>query len=249
MPTSRYSHILLLLLSLTLTPQIALAQDDKSAPEKQPSPIIVELYTSRDCSSCPPADEIFSHLANNPNIIALSCPVSYWSQPWYGKDDLSQDFCDVRQHGYTKTLGTRSVYTPQMIVNGVTEFVGSHPDELDAALKTQKDHITGKITLSAKEGGIIRMELPALHKDGYLSYRLWGFGYKKDWTENVKSGENKGKTIHYANIARTYHNMGSWMGDQAIFDLQKPDADVDGLIVFAQANGYGEIVAAGKIEF
>ncbi|MCB1784124.1 MAG: DUF1223 domain-containing protein [Alphaproteobacteria bacterium] len=213
------------------------------------APLVVELYTSHGCSSCPPADAIMEKLAARQDIIALSCPVSYWDGPWSANSSLSRDFCDVRQHGYADSLQTHDVYTPQMVVNGETQFIGSRANELENALKKESPRAPLPIKLETKEDGIIRVTLPTLPVDGYLTYRLWGFGYKKNWTESVSGGENNGHTITYANAARTYHNMGGWMGEETIMDLKKPDEPIDGLVIFAQANGYGQIVAAGKIEF
>jgi hypothetical protein len=146
-------------------------------------------------------------------------------------------------------LGKKSVFTPQMIVNGKISFTGSHRDKLELALKSAQTQAIKPIRLESLGGGVLRMMLPRLPNDGYLSYRLWGFGYQAHWTEDVSGGENSGRTIVYVNAARSFHNLGSWMGKEKTITLRRPDENIDGLLIFAQANGYGPIVAAGRLAF
>jgi len=96
-------------------------------------PIVVELYTSQGCSSCPPADAILGKLANRPGIIALSLPVTYWDMLGW-KDTLASDTNTRRQKAYAAALKRGGVYTPQMIVDGTGDVVGSHEQEVNAAI-------------------------------------------------------------------------------------------------------------------
>ena len=99
---------------------------------------VVELFTSEGCSSCPPAEAVLSHIMeeatkNHKNIICLEYHVDYWNKIGW-KDPFSKNQFTMRQSNYSSVLHQRDLYTPQMIVNGETEFVGSHADEADAAI-------------------------------------------------------------------------------------------------------------------
>ncbi len=208
------------------------------------APIVVELFTSQGCSSCPPADKILGALSQNENIITLGCHVRYWDRPEW-KDTLSHDYCDMRQHGYAGLKNSKRVYTPQMIVNGKDEFVGSHSSKVKAALKRAQDNPIQAITLKA-DASTIQFTLPAVQQ---ASYRIWAYGYKNNVYQSIGNGENSGRKVTYTTPVNSYTNLGSWNGDATIHSFEKPAEDIDGIAILAQKNGYGEIVAAGKLQF
>src|ERR1700732_4753488 len=92
----------------------------QSTPSRGPS--VVELFTSQGCSSCPPADRILGQLARDPKVLAISFPVDYWDYIGW-KDTLATPSYTARQKAYASTSGKRQVYTPQVIVNGLTDAV------------------------------------------------------------------------------------------------------------------------------
>ena len=92
-----------------------------AAPE---GPVVVELFTSQGCSSCPPADALLGELARRPHVLALALHVTYWNDLGW-QDRFSQDQFDERQRLYSRQLGRSSIYTPQMVVNGTRDVVGS----------------------------------------------------------------------------------------------------------------------------
>ncbi len=206
-------------------------------------PVVIELFTSQSCSSCPPADKILSQLAEQENVIALGCHVSYWNH-LHWKDTLSHEFCDVRQHGYGQYSGKKQIYTPQMIVNGQEQFVGSRADHLNAALKRTTTAPLKPIQIEKTSNNSITFTLPDVESD---EYRLWAFGYKLKHNQNIPSGENRGLKTTYANPIASYINLGSWSGQAAYqqFDLSKEN--IDAIAILAQKGGYGPIVAAGKM--
>ena len=101
------------------------------------SPVVVELFTSQSCSSCPPADRNLGKLSENPNVIALGFHVTYWNH-LHWEDTLSNEFSTKRQRSYAAAFRNGRVYTPQMVVNGEQEFVGSNGSKVNAALKKAK---------------------------------------------------------------------------------------------------------------
>ena len=95
---------------------------------------VVELFTSQGCSSCPPADKIVGELAKDPNVIALSMPIDYWDYLGW-KDTLADSRFSARQKAYSHVRGDRNLYTPQMIVNGSAQVIGSDRAAIDGAIK------------------------------------------------------------------------------------------------------------------
>src|SRR2546430_9680821 len=120
------SKICALLLSLCL----ALAIAPLHAGER---PIVVELFTSEGCSSCPPADALLAELAGRPDVLALSFHVDYWDRLGW-KDPFSSPDATRRQHGYAEPFGISTGYTPQMVVDGRWQAVGSDRSEVEQAL-------------------------------------------------------------------------------------------------------------------
>ncbi len=211
------------------------------------APIVVELYTSQGCSSCPPADKILGQLAQHPRIFALSCHVTYWDYLGW-KDTLAHPFCTDRQTGYRKVKNARNYYTPQMIINGNDEFPGHRSGKIKAAIERANNNPIKPISLSHKNKQTIVAGLPTL--GARSNYTLWVFGYKKHHNENVQQGENRNRKLQSTNSIHMLESLGKWDGRQGMkrFDIGKTD-DIDGLVVVAQINGYGPIAAAGRIEF
>src|SRR5437899_3718571 len=119
---------------------------------------VVELFTSQGCSSCPPADRIIGELAKDPNVVALSMPIDYWDYLGW-KDTLADSRFSARQKAYSHMRGDRDVYTPQVVVNGSAQVIGSDRAAIEGAIKN-----TGKaegvmsvpvtMTLSGKQTNI-----------------------------------------------------------------------------------------------
>jgi hypothetical protein len=113
---------------------VALGTAHAGAPTR---PVVIELYTSQGCSSCPPADVLLGRLAQRPGIIALSLPITYWDMLGW-KDTLATDANTRRQKAYAARMGHGGVYTPQMIVDGVTDVVGSRAASIEAAIAERR---------------------------------------------------------------------------------------------------------------
>ncbi|MGH1397679.1 MAG: DUF1223 domain-containing protein [Alphaproteobacteria bacterium] len=208
-------------------------------------PVVVELFTSQGCSSCPPADALLTQLSHNPNIIPLSFHVTYWDSPRI-QNPLSHEFATDRQKRYQRALSTRNLFTPQMIVNGKVSFVGTNRGDLQNALKSAKP--LHRIDVRKMGAGAIEITLPDLPDDQYLNYTLTLVGVKAAQTMRVERGENRGKTITYTNAVNHIQPLGSWIGNPArrVISLP-PGVEIEQITVLAQAGGYGEIVAAGRM--
>lgn len=210
------------------------------------SPVVVELFTSQSCSSCPPADKLFSELAQNPNVIALGFHVTYWDHlSW--KDTLGQTFATDRQRSYSRQNRTNKTYTPQMIVNGANEFVGSNTGKLNAALKSEQP--IAPIEIDKMADNVAKIHLPALKNDGALNYTVRIFGVKNQTPVEIQRGENRGKSVNYHNAVVFEQSLGSWLGKAEDKIVTLPvDSNIDHFVILAQSGGFGQIVAAGKAD-
>jgi hypothetical protein len=205
------------------------------------APIVVELFTSQCCSSCPPADRNLGELSQNPNIIPLAFHVTYWNH-LHWEDTLSREFSTQRQRAIARHKRSSRVYTPQMVINGSEEFVGSRSGRIRSGLKNAEK--LENIILE-KEGDTLHATLPTTTQ---ANYTLWLAGVKSAHTQKIPSGENRGKTVTYHNTVLTLENIGHWNGasEARTIDLRPPTPTIDHYVLLAQTGGYGEIVAAGK---
>ena len=112
-------------------------------------PIVVELYTSQGCSSCPPADILLGKLAQRPGVIAISLPITYWDMLGW-KDSLASEANTRRQKAYAAAMGHGGVYTPQIVVDGVTDVVGSRVAAVEAAIAERRADLAQSATAVAQ---------------------------------------------------------------------------------------------------
>ena len=110
-------------------------------------PVVVELYTSQGCNSCPPADALLGKLAQRPDVIALSLPITYWDMLGW-KDTLASDSNTRRQKAYAMAMGHGGVYTPQIIVDGVQDIVGSRVASVEAAIDARSQQLDGALIVA-----------------------------------------------------------------------------------------------------
>jgi hypothetical protein len=174
---------------------------------------VVELFTSQGCSSCPPADKIIGELAKDPNVIALSMPIEYWDYLGW-KDTLADSRFSARQKAYSQMRGDRDVYTPQMIVNGSANVIGSDRAAIDSAIQnTQKASgvmsVPVTMTMSGKQ---INVSVAASKAPGTSHGEVWICSVSKAVPISIGRGENRGRDITYYNVVRNVLKVGDWNG-------------------------------------
>ena len=214
------------------------------AMENTDSPIVLEMFTSQSCSSCPPADRVLSQLeAQNDNIIALSCHVTYWNH-LHWEDTLSKEFCSTRQRDYVRTLRSRGPYTPQIMINGKHTMVGSQGGKIVRAIENAAPIKSIGLSLDNESLNIKLPETP-----GNDSYALNLVIYKDAHKQSIPSGENPGRTVTYTNPVERIVSLGTWDGTGKTMDHDISNySDVKGYALLAQKNSkVGEIIAAGKV--
>jgi len=205
-------------------------------------PVVVELFTSQGCNSCPPADALLGELASRPDVLALALHITYWNDLGW-RDAFSQRAFDERQRWYVDKLNLRSAYTPQMVVNGAQDVVGSQRAAVNRAL--DKAARPAAITLH-NMNDVIEITLPALASA--CDCELMLFGIRPSASTPVRSGENGGRTLKEFQVVRVMQLLGKWQGDARVLQVAhaRMPADASGFAVLAQQRWTGKVVAAGQ---
>ncbi len=213
---------------------------------------VIELFTSQGCSSCPPADAVIAEMADRDDVLTLSFNVDYWDYLGW-KDTLASPENTARQKAYAHFRGDRAVYTPQAIVNGMMHAVGSDRMSLKNALQSTGDKLDKRaIEISARrEGDEIVVDTGKTR--GVLSWpkpaTVWMVVYDKARTVKIERGENRGRTITYANVVKRIEPIGTWRGKAASFRAPVPEPGVRCAIFLQEGDGRapGPILAAAKV--
>lgn len=179
------------------------------------SPVIVELFTSEGCSSCPSADAVLAKLEKQSGtpIIALGLHVDYWNRLGWADPFSSKQFSD-RQNEYAQAFRTDSVYTPQMVVDGQAEFVGSDEGRADSAIATAARRPKAKVSLAVQAGAAqgSRFALSAsigVLPSGIKSGEVFAALTESGLSSQVARGENAGRHLAHASVVRTLVSIGS----------------------------------------
>lgn len=204
-------------------------------------PVVVELFTSQGCSSCPPADAFLTELAQqHKEVLPLAFHVTYWNGLGW-KDPYSFDVATERQRQYAQSLGDRQIYTPEMVVNGERGFVGSDRAEglaeIARAARGDQGHIPLKLVRNAN-GFSISIGTGA----GNATVLL--VGYDPEHRTPVGRGENGGRTLLESNIVRSLSDVGQWTG--AAVDLQANVPAGERFAVLLQSDD-GKILGAATL--
>ena len=223
---------------LALAPTGATARADSPAA----NPVVVELFTSQGCSSCPPANANLAAIADRPDVLALSFGVTYWDYIGW-KDTFAKPEFTNRQYAYEQKLHRATAYTPQMVVNGLLDVVGSQRNAVENAL-AQAAHPEA-IEL-AVAGTDLQIHMPALASKCNCLITLFGFRSQVD--TRVVAGENSGRTLREFQVVRLMRSLGRWKGDAQVLhtSLRGMPADIDGYAVVAQEGTGGRIIASGR---
>ena len=175
--------------------------------------VVVELFTSEGCSSCPPADELLGHLrqdlsAKNVQVIPLGFHVDYWNSLGW-KDRFSSAEFTQRQEQYTRSLKVDGPYTPEMVVDGAVEFVGNDAGRAQSTIRQQASRLETaqvKIAMAGADQLTIQVKDPALSSGSALVMLAIT---QDNLSTQVGSGENGGRTLHHAAVVRELRQVGA----------------------------------------
>ena len=204
-------------------------------------PVVVELFQSQGCSSCPPANLNLLGLVDRPDVLALSFGVTYWDQLGW-KDTFASAKNTQRQWDYAKGLHHDNVGTPQMVINGRTDIVGIDGHEVERAIKAARlPDEAPDLNLS---GGALTIGDARAPKTGA---DVWLVRYDPRIVQvAIKRGENGGRTLPHRNVVRELIRLGSWSGAHATFYLPAAGDPAWNSAVLVQGVGGGPILAALK---
>jgi hypothetical protein len=203
-------------------------------------PVVVELFTSQGCSSCPPANAYLNELARGRrDVLALAFHVTYWDRLGW-KDPFSLNEATTRQDRYGHRFGDGS-YTPEIVVDGATSHVGSHREDVGAAIEQAK---RGSETAAAvnvsKDGSLLSIEVTG----GKGSGRILLIGFDHDHRTAIRRGENGGRTLEEANVVRSIRTIGAWQGTALRLSEKLPEGEDAAVLLEAPD---GRIVGAARL--
>jgi hypothetical protein len=211
------------------------------------TPVVVELFTSQGCSSCPPADAFLGELASRSDVIALAFHIDYWDYIGW-KDPFASPAWTERQHAYKRALGLHMVYTPQMVIDGRADAVGSEQrtvnDAIAAAAAQDKKVV---VSISREAEGHYRVALAAAAPSMQaLPATVWLVVFERQQVTPVKQGENAGATLTDHNIVRELRPIGSWSGaaEELTLDMDEATMTGKGCAVIVQSDSAGPILGA-----
>jgi hypothetical protein len=217
------------------------------------TPVFIELFTSEGCSSCPPADDLLAEIAQKiPNVVVLSEHVTYWNQDGW-TDPFSSSESTDRQADYVFKLGLKSSYTPEMVVDGKKEFIGSDARAATEAIKGAMDDARVPVSISGVTAGADRRVSFEVATGPVRSGSvLFVVATQDEGTKHVSTGENGGHTLRHVMIARSFTQAakiksgGSYSGHLSV---KLPEA-VSGsgwhLVAFVQQGRGGPVIGAAS---
>ena len=207
-------------------------------------PVVVELFTSQGCSSCPPADRILRELADRDDVIALAMHVDYWDYLGW-KDSFANSANTKRQRAYARAAGERSIYTPQMVIGGKDHVIGSKPMKISSLLRKHARASAPVDVKLTRNGSTVQIEAkPTGPFGGGAIVQL--VTYIPRATVDVRRGENAGRKLTYSNIVQNVTVLGKWNGKGLYSVKAKAPADMP-VVVLVQAPGAGPILGAARL--
>jgi len=247
-----------LLISLTMAAVllVGLAAAPSARAESGKPLIVVELYTSQGCSSCPAADAFLGELLDmRTDIIGLEFHVDYWDNLGW-KDLFSSAESTTRQRAYAKTLGLSYVFTPQMVINGSGSEVGSDKMAVMTAIENARENTARNLDITVTQDGAggLKVALPAAAAGDVPATgaaTVWLVNFDRHHLTEVTAGENTGRMMKNNHVVRGHKAIGTWTGAALEISL-RPDqlagaGASDGCAILVQSGNFGPIIGAASL--
>jgi hypothetical protein len=218
-----------------------------------PSNSVIELFTSQGCSSCPPADALLGRLVDRSGLVALSYSVDYWDYLGW-RDTLASAANSERQREYARSRGDGRVYTPQMVVDGVTHVNGSDEEAIKAALVAAEVRLArAKVPVSMRgDGDTLVIDVGAApEQSDKRAATIWLAIAKEVEKVAVVRGENRGRDLSYHHAVRELTPIGMWHGEAMTLLLPLKDLKIMGgdcLFALLQVEDAGPILGAAEFK-
>lgn len=225
----------------------ALAGISAPATQAADNVVLVELFTSQGCSSCPPADRNLAALAKREDVLALSMHVDYWDYLGW-RDTFASTAHTERQYEYRRLMGARVVYTPQMIIQGREDVPGYKPDMIAEAISKSAAVPRAAGIAIADVDGMYEAVITGTASTPEQTCTIWVASYAQESPVEIERGENAGRTITYHNVVEKLMKVGPWDTDAPqTINLPQPAAG-EGVAVWLQDDATGEVISASFIE-
>jgi hypothetical protein len=212
-------------------------------------PAVIELFTSQGCSSCPAADAFMDELAKMPGVIALTYNVDYWDYLGW-RDTLASPANSQRQYDYAKSRGDMDVYTPQIICDGRSHYVGSNRAVVLAAIDRAKASSGSDwIDVAIHRNGDEFIIKAAAQSKPTPSGTIWLMSVMPRTTVRVERGENAGQDLTYCNVVRNLTPAGMWHGEEVSLNMPVSGVLKDccrACVALLQVGNVGPIIGAAK---
>lgn len=223
---------------------VTLVAPGAAAAQRVP-PVVVELFTSQGCVSCPPADAVFRTLAQRPDVLALALHVDYWDYLGW-QDIFGQPANSRRQRAYAAADGKRSIYTPQMIIGGVDRVIGSDLAEVEARVDAQAPLPRRAMIDLTRDGDTVRLRVAPSDVNGAGAADIHVVRYVPEAVVSIEAGENAGQRIAYSNIVTDWLTVGRWDGaTPAELTFEAPGSEP--VAVLVQRERLGPMLAAATL--
>jgi hypothetical protein len=247
-PVPRLRAGALVALALAMLPGASLAEPPRSKPNA-----VLELFTSQGCSSCPPADALLFDLGEQPGVVALSFSVDYWNYlGWH--DTLSSGANSERQRDYARVRGDGKVYTPQLVVDGVTHVNGSNEAAIEMAMRNaakQLAAVSVPVSMQAENNTLVVGVGGAPASSNKREATIWLAIAKQEETVSITRGENRGKVLSYFHPVRELTPIGMWKGEPMTLKLPLKDLKAMGgdcLVALLQVENAGPILGVAEFK-
>lgn len=208
------------------------------------SDVLVELYTSQGCSSCPPADVVLGELATQEGVVALAFHVDYWDNLGF-PDTFGSAFNTQRQYAYARARAQRSVFTPQALVNGQSSFTGSDADGIARGISVGAGQSGYDDTIGENDDFYLVTLDPKTDGTGDVVALIAEYLPKQ--TVAITAGENAGRTLDYHNVVDNLQVAGRYKAGERIA-LSIPKVAGKGLAIFVQEDTPGRVLYAKNLQ-
>ncbi|MXU65556.1 DUF1223 domain-containing protein [Oceanomicrobium pacificus] len=223
---------------------VALLLPTQIVAQSRQVPVVVEMFTSQGCSSCPPADSLVRDLSTRSDVLPLSLHVDYWDYlGWkdvFGSSDNTQ-----RQRAYIASIGGRTIYTPQAVVQGQAGIVGSHGRDLETLITKFRDGGTKAQIGARRAGDTVEITIAPMQANLPRS-EVHFVQYEPRAQVNILRGENAGRTLTYANVVRNWSTLRDWDGRSAVSFKAGYGKNLP-VAIIVQARGNGPILGAATL--
>lgn len=212
----------------------------------QTRPVIVELFTSQGCSSCPPADALLGEIKSMPGVIGLSINVDYWDYLGW-RDTLADKSHSQRQYDYARSRGDMDVYTPQIIIDGGAHYVGSNRSVVLSAIESARNSAGAAMVDMSFDEDSEWLSVSLGSRAEAPKSTIWVLSVTPKAKVRIEKGENTGRSIEYHNVVRSIVPAGVWDGKPARFNLSKTALlapDCTACVALLQEGSLGPVLAA-----